>query len=460
MRALLPFAAAAVFSCSGRIETFSVSPDQKHVLIGHAYELKSVDVETLAEVGHVADVYPDPLRFSRDGSKAILRSTHDTIVVFPTAGGNAVDLGPALVFPEISPDGSRLAFLRNVGACPGDREVDCTDLYSVPTAGGEAVRVGSGIRVSMSYYPAGTVTASRLYDYAFADDDTLVFQSFDGLMWAPADGSAPPALLVPGTAPRFPGLPPVVPGFSRFYDGRVIARDDTGSVLLDPRGGTRVRLAEGSSTSLLCARVPFLSLDYTCRPSAAGMLASYTSDGPTWTVQTIPFTGGTSVTVTAQPNSAYLDPDRGLVFFDPDGFLTLADSSGQIRQIGRPVIEGYRSAISPEGSWQSFLKQRLDRATPCINCDTLHLLSVGTAATWTLKVGGNELFIVGHAFSPDSSSILFLTHDRRLGFVPVAGGEPRILQSDVDGAGWVGSDHVAMSRTRSSPAGVQILRVR
>jgi hypothetical protein len=236
--------------------------------------------------------------------------------------------------------------------------------------------------------------------------------------------------------------------------------DDTGLVLMDPHGGAPVRLTEDATTSLLCAPSSVLMLDASCKPSAAGMLASYRQGGQTSTVQTIPLTGGTSFTVSAVPYTLYFDPVGNLVFYDSGGFLTVASPSGEIRKVGQPAIGGYQSAVAPDGSWQSFLEQWLNAAGPCVNCDILHLVPVATAASWTLTAGGKDIFIIAYAFSPDSTSILFRTHDRQLGVVPVEGGEPRFLQSDVDEAGWAGSEHVVMNRTRSSPAGVEILRVR
>lgn len=461
MRGVLLVSAAALFACSGRLETFSVSPDQKHVFIGYRDSFRIVDVDTMAEVGHASDVYASLVAFSVDGSMAVLRGTHGNLVTVPTAGGAAVDFGPALEFGKISPDGSRVAFLRNARACPDGRQSGCSELYSAPSTGGEAVRVASGIRVSISNDPALVVPASLMDEYRFAGNDTLVFTTFEGnLMWAPADGSAEAALLAPGTPSRFQFLPPVPPGFSSFFDGRVIVNDGTGLVLMDPHGGAPVRLAEGGTTSLLCAPSSVLTVDPSCKPSAAGMLASYSQGVQTSTVQTIPLTGGTSFTVSAVPYSLYFDPVGNLVFYDAGGFLTVASPSGEIRQVGKPAIGGYRFAVAPDGSWQSFLEPWLNAAGPCVNCDILHLVSVATAAAWTLTAGGRKILIVAHAFSPDSTSILFRTHDRELGVVPVGGGEPRFLQSDVDDAGWAGSDHVVMNRTRSSPAGVQILRVR
>jgi len=219
------------------------------------------------------------------------------------------------------------------------------------------------------------------------------------------------------------------------------------------------RLADGGSTSLLCESLPGWSRDFHCPLSAAGALAAYTpSTGPTWSVRVVSLTGGASFTVTALAYSIHFDGDGRLVFFDADGFLSAALPSGEVRQIGHPVIDGYPDTVSPDGKWRSFLAQDLEG--PCVNCWRLQLLSTVTATTWTLTSAGTPLFIFAHEFSPDSSSVLLLTPDRNLAVVPVEGGAPRLIQTDVDGASWAGPNHIVMTRTRSSPAGVQILKVR
>jgi hypothetical protein len=93
----------------------------------------------------------------------------------------------------------------------------------------------------------------------------------------------------------------------------------------------------------------------------------------------------------------------------------------------------------------------------CAECNRVQLLSTVTSATWTAP-----LFAVSNwAFSPDSRSLLFRTPDRRLYVAPTdGGGDPQLIETDVDLADWAGSDHIVMSRARSSPEGVSILRVR
>jgi hypothetical protein len=449
MRRCCTFLAAALAACSGRIEFFHVSPDQEHVLIGNDTSLRSVAVDTNAVVGGASDIYPQWVIFSRGGSTFATRSQQGTIVAAPIAGGPQVDLGPAIDLGLISNDGSRVAFLRS---CSADRYSGCANLFSAPSSGGEAVRVGSGLGVGI-VNDAG-VAESMDDRYGFAGNDTLVFTNDQGLMSVPANGSAAPIVLVPGAPPRFPQGRPIPPIFWVTGDSHVVVQDGAGLLLMSAKGGAALRIADDPSARLLCQVSVDETMDFSCPVSAAGSLALLLPS--TESIQVVSLVGGASFTLAGNP--LLFDSDGELIFFDPGGFLSAASPSGVVRQIGRPAIKGYGGSRSPDGKWVSSTVGLT--GDPCDNCELLQVLSTATATTWDLTSAGKPLPIVGHQFSPDSSSILLQTTDRRLAIVPAAGGEPRFVESDADGASWVGPDHIVVSRTRSSPAGVHITRLR
>jgi hypothetical protein len=458
--------AAALVACSGRIEVYQVAPDQKHVLIGSGTSIRSIEVETLAEVGSTSDVYPGVAFFSRDGSKLVARSTHHSLVVAPTGGGKQVDFGPAIDLGTISIDGTRVAFLQNPSPCSEDRQFGCAELFSAPSTGGEAIRIASGIRVAMSDNPYLLVPAALMDYYLFAGNDTLVFTNGHDVMTVPADGSVPASVLAPGVIP-FPGHDPIPPIFWILRDGRVVVQDGAGLVLMNARGGAPVRLADGDSTQLLCMARPDSTMDFSCPLSPAGSLAiSSPSTQSISTVRVLSLTGGASFTVSAS-GVILFDSDGRLIFFDPDGFLSAALPSGEVRQLGNPAVEGYPGLSSPDGKWVPFSSPMQQvtvigsgSSTSCVNCDRLQLLSTVTGTTWRVTAGGKPLALSRFAFSPDSTSVLLQTPDRKLLVAPVGGGEPRTIEGDVDQADWAGTNRIVVSRTRSSPAGVHFVEVR
>jgi hypothetical protein len=447
--------AATLTACHGRTEVFHVAPDNKHVLIGSGTSLRSIDVDTLAEMGRATDVDPGSPFFSADGSAFVARSTRGTLVVVPTAGGQQVELGPAADRGAISIDGTRVAFLRNPDRCPSSYEF-CAELFSAPSAGGEAVRVASGIPVQTVYDPRNAGSAYTPYPYHFAGKDTVLFTNVDrGLMSVLADGSAAPVLLGAGIV-RSPGQLPVPPAYWVLRDGRVIVHVGADLVLMDKRGGAGVRIADGRST-LFCDQRSRPTVVGPCALSAAGALGIVTQlTASTASVQLLSLAAGASFTVTVSGKHKGFDSDGRFVFFDADGLLSQALPSGEIRQLGRPPsLEEFPGVVSPDGKWASFWSQM--QGVLCAECNRVQLLSTVTSATWTAP-----LFAVSNwAFSPDSRSLLFRTPDRRLYVAPTdGGGDPQLIETDVDLADWAGSDHIVMSRARSSPEGVSILRVR
>jgi len=456
--------AAALVACSGRIEVYQVAPDQKHVLIGSGTSVRSIATDTLAEVGGASDVFPGLAFFSRDGSKFVSRSTHHTLVVAPLGGGKQVDFGPAIDLGVISIDGTRVAFLRNPAPCTKG-EFSCAELFSAPSAGGEAIRIASGIRVAMSDNPLLLVPAALMDDYLFAGNDTLVFTNGHDVMTVPADGSVPASVLAPGVIPS-PGHDPIPPIFWVLRDGRVVVQDGAGLVLMNARGGAPARLADGDSIQLLCMARPDSTMDFSCPLSPAGSLAlSSPSTQSISTVRVVGLTGGASFTVSAS-RVILFDSDGRLIFFDPDGFFSAASPSGEVRQLGNPAVEGYPGPPSPDGKWVPFTSPMQQvtvigsGSNNCFNCDRLQLLSTVTGTTWPVTAAGKPLALSRFAFSPDSSSVLLQTPDRKLLVVPVGGGEPRTIEGDVDQADWAGPNRIVVSRTRSSPAGVHFVEVR
>ena len=318
----------------------------------------------------------------------------------------------------------------------------------------------------MSDNPYLLVPAALMDYYLFAGNDTLVFTNGHDVMTVPADGSVPASVLAPGVIP-FPGHDPIPPIFWILRDGRVVVQDGAGLVLMNARGGAPVRLADGDSTQLLCMARPDSTMDFSCPLSPAGSLAiSSPSTQSISTVRVLSLTGGASFTVSAS-GVILFDSDGRLIFFDPDGFLSAALPSGEVRQLGNPAVEGYPGLSSPDGKWVPFsspMKQVTvigsGSSTSCVNCDRLQLLSTVTGTTWRVTAGGKPLALSRFAFSPDSTSVLLQTPDRKLLVAPVGGGEPRTIEGDVDQADWAGTNRIVVSRTRSSPAGVHFVEVR
>lgn len=430
-------------ACSGRIEVYSVSPDQKHVMIGTATSIRSVEVDSLAEVAHASDVFPTAGFFSRDGSRFVARSKRGTLVVLPVAGGKAADLGPLIDIGAISPDGSRVAFLRNPLSCGSG--FPCAELFSAPSGGGEATRVGSGIRVALSTDPDLIAPAALMDPYAFAGNDRLVFTTAQGaLMSAPADGSAPGSVVAQAR------IPPI---FWVLRDGRLVYQDNAGLHL----AGSPLHLADDARSYLHCELQPDSTRDLACALSATGAVAVVTpGTDPPFTVRVVDLSGGPGFTVGASSDVLRFDRDGRLLFYDAQGF-SAASPSGAVLHYGSAAVDGYLGGTSPDGRW--FLFVSFLRTRDCGNCEKLQLFSTLTAATWNVTSAGSPLSIAYSAFSPDSASLLLVTADRKLAVVPASGGEPRVLEGEVDGADWAGPQHIVRTRFRSSPAGVRILKV-
>jgi hypothetical protein len=423
--------AAALAACSRPLEIFRVAPDNKHVLIGSASSLRSIDVDTGAEVARAVDVIPGYAIFSDDGSRFIVRSTRDTLVVMPTTGGAQVDLGPIDDLGMISKDGTRVAFLRNSDPCePMIGLCAEPDLFSAASSGGDALRVAS--RTSGSY--------------GFAGNDTLVFGSADGaLMSARADGTAPPVLLAPPLVTR-PREASETPPFWVLSDGRVVVDDGTGLMLMDAMGGARVRLAD-SGWSLLCGR-------FSC-PISDGRLAVVSPPSPNFTVRIVSLDGIALVTLTASDPLMVFDSEGRFVFVDGEGFLSEALRSGEVHELGRYTFGFLSPILSPDAKWASYPTQIFEPL--CTTCGGVQLLSTVTAATSTVPI--TSVSCCNWEFSPDSRALLLRTDARQLAVVSLEGGQVRLVETDVDEAQWAGPNHIVINRTRSVPEGVSILRL-
>ena len=449
--------ALAVTAC-GRNEVFYVAPGDKHVHVGSGPSLRSIDVDTLAEVGHATYLATRPF-FSRDGSVFVAWNSSRNLVVVPVAGGPQVDLGPAADVGAISIDGTRVAFLRNPGLC-GPKAESCAELFSAPSNGGEAVRVASGIPVQTGYDPGHPGTAYALYPYQFAGIDTLIFSDLDrNLMSVPADGSAPPVSLAAAVVPS-PGDVLFPPTHWVLRDGRVVVRDETGLVLMDARAGARVHMADGPS-NVFCDVRSDRTTDFSCPLSAAGSLAIVPdSTTSTSSVQIVSLTGGASFAVPATGKRMWFDSDGRFNFLDADGVLFQALPSGQVRQVGKPYLEALPGDLSPDGKWVSSSWNSIP--TSCtLNCQSVQLFSTATAGTWAVEPPAGLLLASDWKFSPDSRSILVRSYDRNLYVAPVEiGGIARLIETDVDQAEWAGSQRIVINRTQSSPEGVSFVRVR
>jgi hypothetical protein len=451
--------ALALTACSGRSEQYFVAPDNKHVLVGSGTSLVSIDADTLAEVGRATDLAGPPV-FSPDGALFAAWNSRWNIIVLPVAGGPPVDLGPSADLGTISANGARLAFLRNAAVCePGG--IFCAELFSAPSAGGEAIRVASGVQVLMGYDFGHPGTAYARYPYQFVGNDTLIFVDIQqNLMSVPADGSAGPTLLAPPVV-RSPGDAPFPPLYSVLRDGRVLVQDGAGVLLTDARGAAPVRIADAGSGVVCNSYFAGRGSARSCPVSSAGALAVLTpSTGSAASVRLVSLSGGPSFAVSVTGDWMAFDGDGRFVFFDADGFLAQALPSGDVSQIARSAfVRGLPGVLSPDGKWASFSTAQ---PNACIgNCHLVQLLSTVTAGTWIAQARGLVLLASDWAFSPDSSLLLVRTADRKLYVAPAeVDGEARLIETDVDQADWAGASHIVINRTQSSPQGVSFLRVR
>jgi hypothetical protein len=452
MKAVLAILAMAAAGCSGRLETYFVSPDGSHVLVGNTTaSFRSIEVATGNEVGNIDDVSPTDATFSNDGSWVLLRSADRGIVVAPTVGsGRPAAYRQAIDPGRLSPDGSRVAFLSNPVPCS---RFQCAGIYTVPTAGGVPVLVASGIQVDVS--DDASLALGFVNHYEFATSDTLVFTNIEGSepQFVPADGSASPAHLFPTST------------WFVLDDGRVLVRDATGLLVIGARGGAATRVYQGEIEEMTCGA-------FRCRISAGGSLAVIKSFGAPSEIVIASVTGKAPFSITALHFFGF-DGDGDFAFVDETGSLSRASPTGAIAHAGSipeadlsPQSTAAGERESPDGKWLLLFARDpfvLRPGGPPPPPARLKMVSLVDGSSWTVQSGGKP-FPVGDAndvsVSPDSEQLLLRSPDRRLAVVPISGGEPRFIDSEVDQASWAGPDHIVVNRTRSSPAGVHIVRVR
>ncbi len=470
---ILVLMSVAFVACSDKrvIETFAVSPDQKHLIVLTPKSARSIDVETSDEVARAENL--DPIAtFSTDGALLLTRTAGGTLLVMPTAGGSSVDLGQAIDVGTASPNHARIAFLRNKVACPFSppgRGWLCGDLMVASAESGETVRVASGIRLLADQN--GVIAATNAFDtYEFADNDTLVFTNFESsLLSVPADGSAPPRRIA-GPVGISPGNVPLTPIWCTTPNAQVEFTSSEGLELVPARGGTPMLLvADPDAHGAAYFRSPNYQVrSIVCDLSPDGAYLVATDFRRPSYVKLVPVRGGTSLTLATQYNGwAAFNVNGELLFWDHSGTLSIASISGDVRSIGISINDlAAPIALSPDHRWIGVSKPF--HVAACFNCISLQMVSSSTGESWTFADENGALPAWGYGFSPDSSSLLIIGAVRRtnnnatdsggdLSVVPITGGVPKVLERNVDTAEWVDSQHIVFRHDQSP--GIEVRRV-
>ena len=300
-------------------------------------------VKLNAELPSNGDVRYYGLQFSPDGSRVLYRANQDTDSIFeiysvPVMGGTPVKLNAELILGgevsssglQFSPDGSRVLYL-------ADQETDDVwELYSVPATGGTPVKLNSALPSDGDVHYYGlqfSPDGSRVLYLADRDKDEVL-----ELYSVPAAGGEPVKLntdLTPGGSVNPFGVQFSPDGSRVLYtaddgtiDGRLSEVFELYSV--SAAGGEPVKLNKGLPSG---GNVSWEGLQFSPDGSRVLYLADQVTNGVT-ELYSVPATGGEPIKLNAKlPVDGDGDVSwRGLQF-SPDGSRVLYTADQETDEI-------------------------------------------------------------------------------------------------------------------------------
>jgi Tol biopolymer transport system component len=423
------------------------------------------------------DVHTLRYAFSRDGATLYFTDgptiEESRIYSMPTAGGTRQAVTePFARMPAVSPDGSRIAFVRMVRSSPN--EVDTRQVWMRPIQGGEPVLICETTGKTWLMSPIWSPDGSRV---AFLSSEGGGGNRHAQIWIVPLSGNGKPAApptkfalpgqtasllsgwtrddkigvllpspqqhalyVVPATGgkasqltPKDAWMPSWTPdGRAIYFDG-VHGGDMAAIERIPTGGGDVVRVPIDKEYEYLQPKYPHGGLSVSPDGRSLCFAGFYYRGTGTAGIFTVPVKGGTPTRLAGsekRDSEATWSPDgRQIAFIRieegqfPDIFVMQSDG-GQVRRLTTREDSVYEASIrwSPNGDLIAFFGRD----------DTLRVIPVGGGASRTLvsKVGGG-LRWCGIAWSPDGNTLAYVSKDR-LYKIPREGGTPIVVETGLE----------------------------